>query len=144
MISGRKAFTLIEIMVAGAISALVITAVISGFMGTVESKEAFEEARDISHTAYMILERFRLEMGSAYLSNLGNPMCGMTFDACGEFSSRRIGPVSMITFHIGFINALMASATSFLDVGRVNGRAFIIHSKFHVRGMAIGTYRTYC
>ena len=78
------------------------------------------------------------------LSNLGNPMCGMTLDAGGVFSSFWIGPVSMITFHIGFIDALMASATSFLDLGRVNGRAFIIHSKFHVRGMAIGTYRTHC
>lgn len=68
----RAAFTLMEVLVALAIGGMVVVSVMSGFMGVVNSREAFEEAREISHTAYMILERFRREMSSAYLSNLGD------------------------------------------------------------------------
>ena len=67
----RAGFTLLEVMVASTIAVLVIFSVIGGFMGAIETKEAFEEARETSHTAVMILDRFRQEMASAYLSNLG-------------------------------------------------------------------------
>lgn len=70
--------TLVEVMVAVAIFAMVTVIVFGGLSQTVRNKEALELTTDHSHTIRMTLERMVRELASAYVSVHVNPNAQLT------------------------------------------------------------------
>lgn len=75
--------TLVEVLVAVAILAMVATVVFGGFSQTMRNKAAVEEAADRSHVIRVALERMTREIASAYVSMHRNPSPALqTMNTC--------------------------------------------------------------
>jgi len=73
MRDGRKGMTLIEIMVAITILAIVSTVIFGGFSTTMRNKTRLEEMADRSHVIRVAMERMVAELAQAYVSIQVNP-----------------------------------------------------------------------
>jgi len=96
------------------------------------------------HVGFSSLPVTRAALGGDFvhefiLAHNGNFMSRVTFYAGGIFRPFGIGPVGMITFHVGFINPFVAGTAGLLYIGRVYGGPRIIHFKDKVRCMAVCT-----
>jgi general secretion pathway protein J len=75
----KRAVTLIEVMVAMAILAIVSTLLYTGFVQTANNKKRIESELERNHEVRMGLERIVRELSMAFVSAQANPLLGATY-----------------------------------------------------------------
>ena len=80
----NRGFTLVEVMIAAAILALIVTILYGAFAGSIKSMEISSEGGDIYRRARIVLNRMTQEISCAYLPNLEKDISDIQYAFIGE------------------------------------------------------------